>query len=159
MLILTDLTTMRLEVDNMEAAAITVMVVTTGDTEVAAKADMAAMEVVEVAMVATVVAAEVASVEAVEAASEAAEVDTEDMDSAPLAMVVAEEDTAAVDSELAVDTLVLEEDSVATVAMELEDMAVMVSVDTEDHAMEDTTGAVEINFVNWIYSLVDAFNE
>ena len=67
-----------------------------------------------------------------------------------MAMVVADS-AAAMDSEVDVDTLVLEEDSVAT---ELEDMAVMVLVD-----MEDKTGAVEINFVNWIYSLVDSFNE
>ena len=134
MLTLTGLTTMIVVVDNMEAAAITAMEITTGDMEVAVGAAM------EVAM-------EVAS-----------EVATEDKDSALVAMVVADS-AAAMDSEVDVDTLVLEQDSVATVAMELEDMAVMVSVDTEDYAMEDTTGAVEINFVNWIYSLVDAFNE
>jgi len=134
LLTLTGLTTMIVVVDNMEAAAITAMEITTGDMEVAVGAAM------EVAM-------EVAS-----------EVATEDKDSALVAMVVADS-AAAMDSEVDVDTLVLEQDSVATVAMELEDMAVMVSVDTEDYAMEDTTGAVEINFVNWIYSLVDAFNE
>ena len=128
-------------VDNMEAAVITAMEITTGDMEVAVGA---AMEAVQVA---TEVALEAAMEVAMEMASEVA---TEDKDSALVAMVVADS-AAAMDSEVDVDTLVLEEDSVAT---ELEDMAVMVLVD-----MEDTTGAVEINFVNWIYSLVDSFNE
>ena len=128
-------------VDNMEAAVITAMEITTGDMEVAVGA---AMEAVQVA---TEVALEAAMEVAMEVASEVA---TEDKDSALVAMVVADS-AAAMDSEVDVDTLVLEEDSVAT---ELEDMAVMVLVD-----MEDTTGAVEINFVNWIYSLVDSFNE
>ena len=146
MLILTGLTTMIVVVDNMEAAAITAMEITTGDMEVAVGA---AMEAVQVA---TEVALEAAMEVAMEVASEVA---TEDKDSALVAMVVADS-AAAMDSEVDVDTLVLEEDSVATVAteLELEDMAVMVLVD-----MEDTTGAVEINFVNWIYSLVDSFNE
>ena len=142
MLILTGLTTMIVVVvDNMEAAVITAMEITTGDMEVAVGA---AMEAVQVA---TEVALEAAMEVAMEVASEVA---TEDKDSALVAMVVADS-AAAMDSEVDVDTLVLEEDSVAT---ELEDMAVMVLVD-----MEDTTGAVEINFVNWIYSLVDSFNE
>lgn len=147
MLILTGLTTMIVVVvDNMEAAVITAMEITTGDMEVAVGA---AMEAVQVA---TEVALEAAMEVAMEVASEVA---TEDKDSALVAMVVADS-AAAMDSEVDVDTLVLEEDSVATVAteLELEDMAVMVLVD-----MEDTTGAVEINFVNWIYSLVDSFNE
>ena len=133
-------------VDNMEAAAITAMEITTGDMEVAVGAAMEAVQV----------ATEVALEAAMEVAMEMAlEVATEDKDSALVAMVVADS-AAAMDSEVDVDTLVLEEDSVATVAteVELEDMAVMVLVD-----MEDTTGAVEINFVNWIYSLVDSFNE
>ena len=142
MLTLTGLTTMIVVVDNMEAAAITPMEITTGDMEVAVGAAMeAAMEVAtEADMAGMDVAMEVAS---------------EDKDSALVAMVVADS-AAAMDSEVDVDTLVLEEDSVATVAteLELEDMAVMVLVD-----MEDKTGAVEINFVNWIYSLVDSFNE
>ena len=140
MLTLTGLTTMIVVVDNMEAAAITAMEITTGDMEVAVGA---AMEAVEVAMEGVMAAMEVAMEMALEVA-------TEDKDSALVAMVVADS-AAAMDSEVDVDTLVLEEDSVAT---ELEDMAVMVLVD-----MEDTTGAVEINFVNWIYSLVDSFNE
>ena len=140
MLILTGLTTMIVVVDNMEAAVITAMEITTGDMEVAVGA---AMEAVEVAMEGVMAAMEVAMEMALEVA-------TEDKDSALVAMVVADS-AAAMDSEVDVDTLVLEEDSVAT---ELEDMAVMVLVD-----MEDTTGAVEINFVNWIYSLVDSFNE
>ena len=74
----------------MEVAAITAMEITTGDMEVAAEAAMADTEAVEVVMVAAEVATAVASVEHVEAASEAAEVATEDMDSALLAMVVAE---------------------------------------------------------------------
>jgi hypothetical protein len=141
LLTLTGLTTMIVVVDNMEAAAITPMEITTGDMEVAVGAAMeAAMEVATEAVMA-----------AMEVAMEMAlEVATEDKDSALVAMVVADS-AAAMDSEVDVDTLVLEEDSVAT---ELEDMAVMVLVD-----MEDTTGAVEINFVNWIYSLVDSFNE
>ena len=140
LLILTGLTTMIVVVDNMEAAVITAMEITTGDMEVAVGA---AMEAVEVAMEGVMAAMEVAMEMALEVA-------TEDKDSALVAMVVADS-AAAMDSEVDVDTLVLEEDSVAT---ELEDMAVMVLVD-----MEDTTGAVEINFVNWIYSLVDSFNE